>query len=155
MSLQCYTRCEQCAHAPEWRAEAEAAKGGRGRINEDVFFSRCLFEHHADSVDFAEATAFAAEELMTPGVPSLVGGLLRNTHCLDRRRIFSSSPRLYEHSSPHVCMSIAPQCKSYSEIFRVLVLNDPAAWWCMTRAGSPADPAGLGRKRTGWWGGAS
>ena len=37
-----------------------------------MFFSRCLFEHHAEAVNLDEAAAFAAEETFTAGVPSLV-----------------------------------------------------------------------------------
>jgi hypothetical protein len=39
---------------------------------------------------------------------------------------------------PRVCMSIHPESKSCSDLSRVLVRNDPAAWRCCGGRGSTA-----------------
>ena len=54
-----------CISLVQYQEDWEVARIGKG-IPEDVFFSRCLFEHFKGNIDVDEARAFAAEGLLDP-----------------------------------------------------------------------------------------
>mmetsp|Transcript_7684 Transcript_7684/g.32040 ORF Transcript_7684/g.32040 Transcript_7684/m.32040 type:complete len:346 (+) Transcript_7684:215-1252(+) len=54
-----------CIELPQYHHDLEAARKGQG-LPEDLFFSRCLFEHFKDAINVDEARAFAAEEHLEP-----------------------------------------------------------------------------------------
>ena len=54
-----------CINLPQYQDEWNKARLGKG-LPEDIFFSRCLFEHFQDVADADEARAFAAEETLEP-----------------------------------------------------------------------------------------
>ena len=60
-----------CLKMKEYQDDVGRGLRGEG-LPEDVFFSRCLFEHHKATTTIDEAISFAAEEIILPDFPSLV-----------------------------------------------------------------------------------
>jgi hypothetical protein len=54
-----------CIDKPQYKSDYELSKIGQG-LPEDLYFSRCLFEHYEKDVNLTEAQAFSAEEVMLP-----------------------------------------------------------------------------------------
>lgn len=52
-----------CIDLPQYKSDHELSKIGQG-IPEDLYFSRCLFEHYEKDVNLTEAQAFSAEEVL-------------------------------------------------------------------------------------------
>lgn len=61
LSVRSKTFILECIDLPHYKKDYWDAREGKG-LPEDLFFSRCLFEHHEDAVDINEAKKFAAEE---------------------------------------------------------------------------------------------
>lgn len=60
----------ECMANKEYRVDLVESRSGKG-LPEDIFFSRCLFEHHRKQVDVDEAIAFSSEEIVDPEFPVL------------------------------------------------------------------------------------
>lgn len=71
MSIRSKAFVLDCIDRKQYHGDWVKAKVGKG-LPEDIFFSRCLFEHHKDAVSLEESAAFSAEEMFVPGNPSLI-----------------------------------------------------------------------------------